>query len=175
MKKILVALMMVAGMFAVGTAPAEATYVCSTKLDRNSVTFPDDELVHFSVFYRYCIDPDPDKMSYVKPKRVIVTYNMPGTHMRCGEFVRKYDGVKYNWYFWRPFNGVNFNPKGKHIPCDESTINSSTQKYKLSNVPRLYFGPGYGNNMQPRWKINITLQMNAKFDQFKSYAQDFKP
>lgn len=171
------ALIMGAVLAVVGVAPATAgAYMCDNRMDRHSTdAWPDNEFTQVSVSYRYCFTTNVMDPPFVKPYQVVVSYNMPGSSMNCDAFNRKYDGVRFNMYFWRPYDGTNFNPGAKVVTCDESTINSASQQYDLSNVPRLWFGPAWGDDRQPRWKINWTMMYNFRDDVHKAHWQRFSP
>lgn len=160
-------------------SPAQAAYYCADKMDNERIDFNNDPapaVVQVTVYYRWCYSNSDSELPYVKPHKVIGQYNVDGTQMNCGSG-RKIDGFRFNFYFWRPYNGVNFNPGAFQVDCDESTLNSKMQTYDLSNVPRLYFGPGYGSDRQPRWKANVTKLVNWYWgtDQDKAWSQDFSP
>lgn len=157
--------------FSVAAPAANATWTKTRRIDRGSVTFPGGEYVQFSVIYNHYYQAG--SYARVKPKRVIVAYNMPGTHMTCDPILRKYDGINANFLFWRPYTGANYNPPKFHIPCDESTQNSEVQVFE--NAPKLRFGPGHGSDRQPKWSALITLQRNGDWDQMETYRTDFKP
>lgn len=158
----------------VNAAPASAAYVCTDRQDIGGAFFNGGEYMKIVVKYKYCVDPDPDKLAYVKPYKVIGSYEIAHS-ISCDPVMRKYDGARFNMYFWRPYTGTAFNPGAVDIPCDTSGMNSRTQSYDLANVPRLYFGPGYGDDRQPRWKANLTLRLNVANDEDRTVAKDFQP
>lgn len=168
---------MLLGMFVTATPANAAEYYCNERLDQTTHTFQDkyDTFVKATVMYKYCVPYDTDKLAYAEPYRVIGTYNRDGASMTCDPALRYLDGVRFNWYFWRPFTGANFNPGARTAECDPSTMNTVTQSWDLADVPRLYFGPGYGDDRQPRWKVNVTLLRNFNTDLDWSHAQDFNP
>ena len=159
-----------------------ATWRCSLRHDRVGHTFKEghgqraDVYVQANVFYRYCVNTSPDFLPYVKPHHVIVSYQVDASKISCNDWGTGWlDDLDYNMYFWRPYNGVNFNPPQKTIPCSTEAFASRSQWYKLKNVPRLYFGPGHGPRHQPRWRIVTTLGVNLAPDKVWAHSQDFKP
>lgn len=155
------------------------SYICKMKADSKTfkIEYKDDKITIFSrVRYKYCVNTNVKKMPFAKPKYTFTRYVFPEKdRLNCNAFTRRYDGVKHNWYFWRPYTGQDFNPVGQHIPCKETASNYKSQEFLNKDVPRLYWGPGHGPNMQPRWKVNITLQLNATGDKYYAHAQDFNP
>lgn len=156
-------------------APASGALTVQRKFDRHEFRFKGGEIIQCTVWYRYGFYSNPEKYGWVQPYLTLVSYNLPGGTIDCNEFSRKYDGVRFNWYFWQPYRGINFNPPGENIGCDTSSMNSGSQWYSARTTPRLKYGPGNGNDRQPRWKCNVTLRFNVRNDKDKSYAQDFNP
>lgn len=165
-------LLMSSGMLSVATMPTAeaqaADAVCGKKAMRAEISF-EDGVIHPLIHYRKCVPSEGP--AWVVPLNTVGMYNMDGTHMSCDWFLRKFDGVKFNWYMWDK-SGRNFNPPKYIVPCDESTTNSKIQKY--NNAPRLFFGPGHGPDAQPRWKVNVTVQYNARKDAEFSRWKRFK-
>jgi hypothetical protein len=165
-------------------ADAASAYTCHTRNDRWGKTFRPsngpDIYVQYTLMYNYCVAWGSDQSNlpaYVKPRHEIVSYNVEGSRMTCNGFDRFYDGAKSNSYMWRPYTGANFNPGELTVGCDESTINSNDRWFNPSTTPRLYYGPGHGDDRQPRWKVNITAARNFGhgFDMHASHWQKFDP
>lgn len=159
---------------------AAASWTCQNKTDRWDHTFNPASgrsvYIQFTNAYRRCIAPD--LTSFVEPNYAIGAYNVLGvSHMTCNAFDRYFDGMHFNAYYWRPYNGVSFNPGAFFLPCDESTQNAEVQNYDYDDVPRLYYGPGNGDDRQPRWKVNVTYARNFGhgFDMDASHWQKFQP
>ena len=155
-------------------ASAGINYDCVNKMDRTEHTFSDenkDVFVQGSVLYKYCTYPG--RRPYVKPFRAVNTYNAEGGYMNCAPASRYLDGVTFNWYFWRADTGQNFNPGGVTVTCDESTMNTVSQSWKLSDVPRLYYGANWYEH--PRWKVNVELERNFTTNKNWAYGQGFAP
>lgn len=173
---IILALGMMFGSLALATtfaSPASAVnFDCVNKVDRKGHTFAGDidVFVNNSVLYKYCTYPGKDP--YVKPYRVINTYDVEGSRIECNQFLRRLDGVTYNWYFWRPDTGANFNPGGVSATCDESSMNTVSQSWNLADVPRFYFARVL---YDPAWKVNVELEVNAGTNKHWAHAQPFNP
>lgn len=131
-----------------------------------------DPLVVTWVYYNYCTTPDPGGQRWAKVTHVQTTVNVPGGSTNCQDG-KWQDGAYFNWYFWRPYNGTNFNPGQYHVPCDPSTYFSKTKVYTdhPDNV-RLYFGPELN---RPRWKWNVRLTRKWDFDLEDTYGTHFRP
>lgn len=152
-------------------SPAYATWTCRNKLDRGSVVFPDGEEVYVNIIYTFCYQAG--SYGKVKVQYSVNSYDFNKARISCDPIFRNYDGVKVNWYFYRPYTGENYNPPELKIPCDESAHNSKTQSY--SNAPWLEFGPGWGPDRQPRWKAVVTLQKNGSRDKHGMTWGKFRP
>lgn len=150
-----------------------ASWNCRERMDRNDVTFKNGMYVLFTLVYDHCYRAT--SYAKVRAKRAIVSYNMMGDRMTCNRWLRKIDGVSANWYFWRPYTGESFNPGGMSVICDESTRNSEIQFFNLEDSKWLEFGPGNGDDRQPRWRVGITQKRNGNEDLYKAYGQKFRP
>lgn len=149
-----------------------AIWRCDKRWQRVSGTFEGGEYVQGTLYYRRCVDVGAERQK-VKPLSFIGSYNMPGGSMSCNAVTRKYDGVRFNLYFWHPYSGTNYNPGPFEVPCDPSTINGRIQEYP-STAPWFWFGPGSGSDRQPRWKVNITLMQNLDQDEEMSRGKRFE-
>jgi hypothetical protein len=107
--------------------------------------------------FHYWCQPEADehdRLPFASPSITRVAYNVEGDHMGCFKVDGKFQRLEANLYFWRPYDGRNFNPGKFTIPCDKSTRNSESQFYKREDVPRFYMGPG---DHKSYWKINLEV------------------
>lgn len=160
-------------------ATAESIYDCTNRIDRwdsDAYSGVKHAWAQATVGYRHCVAwgyDQNDHPAYVEVRYVVGAYNVEGGSMSCGQWYSYLDGFTFNFYFWRPYTGANFNPGAFKVPCDESTTNGRTVWYNSGY--NLYFGPGSGSDRQPRWKVNATINRNGDFDSTKTHAQDFNP
>lgn len=150
-------------------------YYCRIMQDRLAVSFKHHDSRDYArghVYYKACTPYDPyEYTSFVVPTTTINSYNMAGTYTDCAGFFH-IEGFVFNWYFWVPQTGRNFNPGEIEVKCSEEGLNSREQHY--SKVPRLHWGMQNGDDAQARMKM--TVEREKKHDQnlFASTWQKFR-
>jgi hypothetical protein len=157
-------------------AVIDGNYYCDTDHLRMDNTFENGigRNVYWQVthYFRACRPYDPSEFyGYVTPLWTVGSYNAEGSHMTCNPLLRFINGIRFNMYFWRPYTGANFNPGSFYVPCDESTINGETQNY--DTTIKLFFGPGTGDDRQPRMKVNVDEDIPAQEDRHQSEWRKF--
>lgn len=133
--------------------------------DNDGSPEPDDWKTVLTLRYRYCYNPSGN--DWVKPLSATFFYNKEGSRMDCYHFLTSgwndFKKVHVNGIMYDNF-GRTYNPGVFYVPCDESTINSRTQRYDQL-ARRLYWNEKKG--VSPRWKYDWWGETQGGFYQPK--------
>ncbi len=155
------------------------SYKCTNYTDRHNWTaLPDSNkslFLQVTVGYRRCVPFDDDRYNFIEPNYAIFSMNIEGSGYPgvCNPVTRLWDGSEFNMYYYSPLRGTNFNPGSRHLECSDDTVSSEMQDYSYDDTPRLFYGPGTGDDAQPRWKVNMKAERNFAPDIDHVHYQDF--
>lgn len=160
-----------------GPSAAAVGYDCVNRRDDFQTTFTVTTIyvsgktivTKGELYYIYC--KGKGLPTYSKVDFSLNIYNVEGTRLDCGQSTRWFEGVRFNWRFWRPKTSVEFNPGPIVVDCREDSTHAEIQDYDFSEQPQLR----YGNNNPPRWACKIVPRIVLWNDPERTVSDRFRP